>query len=191
MGMDIYDASPVARNVWDKADTYFDAQFGLSLLKIVRINPKELKVYFGGVRGRHLRQNYISMTYEVPGPDGTMQRKRVFPDVDERTSYYRHRSPEGLLFATQFAQPALTVMELAAFKDMESKGLISTEGCFAGHSLGEYAALAAITDFMPFERLLYIVFCRGMTMQVAVERDALNRSNYGMVAVDRSRVFAG
>jgi hypothetical protein len=36
--------------------------------------------------------------------------------------------------------------------------------------------------------LVSVVFYRGLTMQVAVERDAEGRSNYGMCAVNPSRV---
>lgn len=192
MGMDLYETSSVARAIWDKADAYFEAQFGLRITDVVRRNPQEIKIHFGGVRGRMLRQNYMDMKYDVPIPGTTrMEQKRMFPEISAHTTSYTHRCPKGLLFATQFAQPALTIMEVACFKDMQARGVVPEDCCFAGHSLGEYSALAAITDFMPFERLLYIVFCRGLTMQAAVERDALNRSSFGMVAVDPSRVSKG
>ncbi|KAK6086189.1 fatty acid synthase [Seiridium cupressi] len=190
MGMDLYASSSIARSIWDKADAYFITQFGLSILEIVRNNPKEVKVHFGGVKGRMLRQNYLSMYYETPATTahGKPERRPIFPAINERSTSFTHSSPKGLLFATQFAQPALTIMEMAAFKDMQSSGVVDSDCHFAGHSLGEYAALASITDFMPFENLLYLVFCRGMTMQGAVERDDQGRSSFSMVAVDPSRV---
>ncbi|KAI0141938.1 fatty acid synthase [Pestalotiopsis sp. NC0098] len=190
MGMDLYASSPVAKAIWDKADAYFIAQFGLSILDIVRNNPKEIKVHFGGVKGRMLRQNYLSMYYETPAATahGKPERRPIFPSITERSASFTHSSPKGLLFATQFAQPALTIMEMAAFKDMQSSGVVDTNCQFAGHSLGEYSALASIVDFMPFENLLHVVFCRGMTMQGAVERDSKGRSAFSMVAVDPSRV---
>ncbi|KAH6651491.1 fatty acid synthase [Truncatella angustata] len=190
MGMDLYASSAVARSIWDNADAYFITQFGLSILEIVRNNPKEIKVHFGGVKGRMLRQNYLSMYYETPATSthGKPERRPIFPTINEKSTSFTHSSPNGLLFATQFAQPALTVMEMAAFKDMQSSGVVDDNCHFAGHSLGEYAALASITDFMPFENLLYLVFCRGMTMQGAVERDDQGRSAFSMVAVDPSRV---
>ncbi|KAK6822510.1 hypothetical protein PG987_014055 [Apiospora arundinis] len=191
MGMDLYAASPVARALRDKADAYFLAQFGVSILDIVRHNPTEIKVRFGGVRGRMLRQNYMSMHYETPGTsdNNKPERRPMFPEIHERSTSYTHASPKGLLFATQFAQPALTIMEMAVVRDMQAHGVLDLGQChFAGHSLGEFAALASFTDFMPFENLLYFVFCRGMTMQSAVERDGLGRSAFAMVAVDPSRV---
>jgi fatty acid synthase subunit beta, fungi type len=41
---------------------------------------------------------------------------------------------------------------------------------------------------MPVESLVSVVFYRGLTMQVAVERDAAGRSNYSMCAVNPSRI---
>ncbi|KAI0130232.1 acyl transferase domain-containing protein [Xylariales sp. AK1849] len=189
MGMDLYEKSAVARDVWDRCDAYFESQFGFRISTIVRENPTELTVHFGGLRGCILRQNYMNMTYEVPiGSNGTTTRKGLFPEVDKCSTSYRFSYPEGLLFATQFVQPALAIMEIAAFRDLTSRGLIPPEAQFAGHSLGEYVALTAVTDLLPLDKLMYLVFRRGLTMQVSVERDHLNRSSFGMVAVDPSRV---
>ena len=41
---------------------------------------------------------------------------------------------------------------------------------------------------MPIESLVSVVFYRGLTMQVAVERDTEGRSNYSMIAVNPSRI---
>lgn len=188
MGMDLYEWSPVARDIWDCCDNYFESQFGVRLSAIVRENPSEVTVHFGGLRGWILRQNYMAMACDVPDGNGATRRQRLYPGIEENTPSYRHSYPDGLLFATQFAQPALTAMEIAAFKDVMARGLIPPDARFAGHSLGEYAALAALTDFMPLDGPLYVVFCRGLTMQAAVERDARNRSSFGMVAVDPNRV---
>ena len=79
-------------------------------------------------------------------------------------------------------------MEKASFEDMKAKGLVPRDSTFAGHSLGEYSALAALAEVMPIESLVSVVFYRGLTMQVAVERDASGRSNYSMCAVNPSRI---
>jgi len=71
---------------------------------------------------------------------------------------------------------------------MLAKGLIQKDCPFAGHSLGEYAALASIGNVLPIEALVDVVFYRGMTMQSAVPRDPSGRSDYGMCAVNPSRV---
>ena len=151
-------------------------------------NPKELTIHFGGPRGKAIRQNYMSMTFETVSSDGTIKSEKIFKDIDENTTSYTYRSPNGLLSATQFTQPALTLMEKASFEDMRAKGLVQSDSSFAGHSLGEYSALAALADVMPIESLVSVVFYRGLTMQVAVERDEAGRSNYGMCAVNPSRI---
>ena len=79
-------------------------------------------------------------------------------------------------------------MQKALFDDMRSKGLVPEGSKFAGHSLGEYSALAAMANTVPLEQLLSIVFYRGLSMQVAVDRDENGRSEYAMVAINPSRV---
>ena len=128
------------------------------------------------------------MTFETVNADGSTKSEKIFKEVDENTTSYTYMSPTGLLSATQFTQPALTLMEKASFEDMRSKGLVQRDSSFAGHSLGEYSALAALAEVMPIESLVSVVFYRGLTMQVAVERDASGRSNYSMCAVNPSRI---
>lgn len=188
MGMELYATSPVAKEVWDRADRHFIQNYGLSIIDIVKNNPKELTVYFGGPRGKAIRHNYMSMTFETVNADGSIKSEKIFKGIDESTASYTYRSPAGLLSATQFTQPALTLMEKASFEDMRSKGLVQRDSSFAGHSLGEYSALAALADVMPIESLVSVVFYRGLTMQVAVERDEQGRSNYSMCAVNPSRI---
>ncbi|KAI9859104.1 MAG: beta subunit of fatty acid synthetase [Vezdaea acicularis] len=188
MGMELYANSKVAREVWDRADKHFMDNYGFSIINIVKNNPKQLTIYFGGPRGKAIRQNYMSMTFETVASDGTIKSEKIFKEVNENTTSYTYRSPTGLLSATQFTQPALTLMEKASFEDMRIKGLVQRDSSFAGHSLGEYSALAALADVMPIESLVSVVFYRGLTMQVAVERDATGRSNYSMCAVNPSRI---
>lgn len=187
MGMDLYQSSEIARRVWDRADNHFKETYGFSILDIVRNNPTELTIHFGGEKGRRIRNNYSSMIFESI-VDGKLKTERIFKDVKENSTSYTFKASSGLLSATQFTQPALTLMEKASFEDLKSKGLIPSEASFAGHSLGEYAALASLADVMSIESLVEIVFYRGMTMQVAVPRDELGRSNYSMMAVNPSRV---
>ncbi|KAF2422740.1 fatty acid synthase-like protein beta subunit [Tothia fuscella] len=188
MGMELYASSDVAKEVWDRADKHFWDNYGFKITHIVKNNPKELTIHFGGPRGKAIRQNYMSMTFETIAADGSVKSEKIFKEIDESTSSYTYRSPTGLLSATQFTQPALTLMEKASFEDMRAKGLIQEDSSFAGHSLGEYSALAAMAEVMPIESLVSVVFYRGLTMQVAVERDETGRSNYSMCAVNPSRI---
>ncbi|OAP62564.1 fatty acid synthase subunit beta [Fonsecaea erecta] len=188
MGMDLYASSSVARGIWDIADAYFLEHLGVSILNIVRDNPKEIKVHFGGARGRELRRKYMSMQDQVQNAEGKLEPRPLFPTIKEDTIEFTHTSPKGLLFATQFAQPALAIMEMAAFRDMQASGVVDTDFRFTGHSLGEWVALACGTDFLSLEEVLKFFFYRGMTMQGAVERDAFGQSAFSMVAVDPSRM---
>ena len=130
----------------------------------------------------------MAMTFETVNADGSIKSEKIFKEISENTASYTYLSPTGLLSATQFTQPALTLMEKASFEDMRAKGLVQRDSCFAGHSLGEFSALAALSEVMSIESLVSIVFYRGLTMQVAVERDAQGRSNYSMCAINPSRI---
>lgn len=188
MGMDLYNNSPAARAVWEGADKHLLAVYGFSIVDIVKNNPKEKTIHFGGFKGQEIRQRYMDMSYDTMDKDGQIKTLPLFADINNRTPQYTFSHPSGLLFATQFAQIALVVTEKAAFEDMRSKGLVQADSGFAGHSLGEYSALASIADVLPISALVDVVFYRGITMQRAVERDEQNRSNYAMCAVNPSRI---
>ncbi|KAJ1909732.1 fatty acid synthase alpha subunit Lsd1, partial [Mycoemilia scoparia] len=191
MGMDLYAKSDVARTIWDAADSHMLKAYGFSIIDIVRNNPKEKTIHFGGPKGKEMRDNYRSMTYDTVDASGSVKSLPLFPEITETSSFYTFKSPNGLLSSTQFTQPALLLFELAAFSDMQAKQLIQQGAPFAGHSLGEYGALSAVGKFVPVESVVEIGFYRGMTMQVAVERDEQNRSQYGMVAANPARVGGG
>lgn len=169
-------------------NTLSDTLTGFSILKIVRENPKEVTIHFGGPRGRAIREKYMSITVENSGANGEVGPQKIFKDIDESTESYTHRAPDGLLFSTQFAQPALTLMAQASFATIKAKSLIPDGSTFAGHSLGEYAALSAFSECMRIEDLITLVFYRGLTMQLAVERDETGKTNYAMCALNPSRV---
>jgi fatty acid synthase subunit beta len=183
MGMDLYATSEVARNVWDESDRFFSETYGFLISDIVKRNPKQLTVFFGGRRGRQIRENYMKMTVETI--DG--ESERFFTSITSTTTSYTFEHNAGLLFSTEFAQPALTVMERAQFLHLKSQGLVTSRAVFAGHSLGEYTSLSTIGGMMSFQNLLSVVFYRGLTMKSAVKRDALGRSKFAMVAVNPSR----
>jgi len=192
MGMELYSSSGVAKTIWDTADKYLLSQYGFSILRIVRENPKAIELTFGGKAGEAIRHNYMRLSQHVTtkNKDGALvqEDKPLFPDITDQTHKFTFKHPEGLLFATQFSQPALVLMELSAFADMRDKGLITDDCIFAGHSLGEYASLASAASVMTIEALVEVVFLRGITMQNAVARDKSGRSAYAMVAVNTARV---
>ena len=184
----MYNSSPAVRAVWEGADAHLLAVYGFSIVEIVKDNLKEKTIHFGGIKGQAIRQCYMDMTYDTMDKDGHVKTLPLFADIDVRCPKYTFSHPAGLLFATQFAQIALVVTEKAAFEDMRVKGFVQKDCAFAGHSLGEYSALASIADVLHISALVDVVFYRGITMQRAVERDSENRSNYAMCAVNPSRV---
>ena len=185
MGMDRYDENPKVRSVWDVADKYLKQSYGFSIIQIVRENPTSLTIHFGGPQGKRIRENFLKLKTEDPV---TNQLRPLISEIDFNTKSFTFNSPQGLLFATQFSQPALVLVQKAAFQELIDGGFVPDDGVFAGHSLGEYAALASYADVMTVEALVETVFLRGMVMQTAVPRDQFGLSNYAMVAANPSRV---
>ncbi len=99
--------------------------------------------------------------------------RAVFQEVDEALGQDLSRimweGPEDELTLTANAQPALMAVSLAAIRALEAGGLVLKDkvAWVAGHSLGEYSALAAAGTFSVADtaRLLRI---RGNAMQAAV-----------------------
>lgn len=98
--------------------------------------------------------------------------KAVFDEVDdalgENLSALIWEGEQDTLTLTQNAQPALMATSLAAMRALEAEGVKVTDAAFvAGHSLGEYSALAAAGSLSVADaaRLLRI---RGRAMQEAV-----------------------
>jgi len=188
MGMDLYESSEVARSIWDRAEAYMLNNYGFSLMKIVKQNPKEITINFQAEKGTKIRAKYTSLKHTHKGKDGTSIMVPLFPDITDSTETYTFDHPQGLLYQTQFQQPALTLVEKAAFDDMKSKGFVHKDSTFAGHSLGEYSALASVANVLSIEDLVELVFIRGITMQNCVKRNQHGLSNFGMVAVNPTRV---
>ncbi|SDX40541.1 ACP S-malonyltransferase [Roseicitreum antarcticum] len=98
--------------------------------------------------------------------------RAVFDEVDEalgeKLSDLIWNGSADDLTMTANAQPALMAMSLATLRAMEAEGVSVTDAAFvAGHSLGEYSALAAAgaLSIADTARLLRI---RGRAMQDAV-----------------------
>mmetsp|Transcript_17053 Transcript_17053/g.37202 ORF Transcript_17053/g.37202 Transcript_17053/m.37202 type:complete len:3767 (-) Transcript_17053:37-11337(-) len=185
MGMDRYEEKSSAKKVWDTADKHLRAMYGFSILQIVRENPKSLTIHFGGPQGKRIRENYLKISTQDPKTGKSVQ---LIKEITPNTKSFTFRSPEGLLFATQFSQPALVLVQKAAFEELVEGGFVPDDAVFAGHSLGEYAALASFADVMTIKSLVVTVFLRGMVMQNAVPRNSAGKSNYAMVAANPIRV---
>lgn len=99
--------------------------------------------------------------------------RAVFAEVDDALGQKLSRlmwdGPADELILTENAQPALMAVSLAALRALEDKGCTLSErvAYVAGHSLGEYSALAAAGSLSVADtaRLLKV---RGKAMQEAV-----------------------
>lgn len=163
---------------------------GFSLSDIVKRNPTTLTVNFSSRQGTRVRESYLAAQSILEDCD-PQDRRVLFEGLHARSRSFTFRHEEGMLSMTQFAQPAILVLERAAFEHLRSLGRVPRSACFAGHSLGEFAALGCMTEVWSLRAALRTVFIRGTLMQVAVPRDARGRSGFGMAAVDPSRVRAG
>jgi [acyl-carrier-protein] S-malonyltransferase len=100
--------------------------------------------------------------------------RRLFEEVDEALSQNLSRlmfeGPEGELMLTENAQPALLAASLAVIRVLESDAgfdIARQAAYVAGHSLGEYSALAA-SGALPVAEVARLVKRRGQAMQKAV-----------------------
>ena len=91
--------------------------------------------------------------------------------------------PQGVLFLTQFTQVAMACLGVAQIAEMQEAHALNQRAFFAGHSVGEYNALAAYAAVLSLENVVEIVYQRGLTMHRLVERDEHGNSNYGLAAL--------
>ncbi|NNH73777.1 type I polyketide synthase [Nocardia uniformis] len=99
---------------------------------------------------------------------------------------YRH--PQGVLHLTQFTQVAMATLGVAQVAELRESGAFVEGAMLAGHSVGEYNALAAVAGVLPLEAVLEVVFQRGSAMHELVPRDAQGRSDYRMAAIRPSQI---
>ena len=99
--------------------------------------------------------------------------REVFQSVDEALGQHLSRlmweGPEDELTLTENAQPALMAVSLAMARTLEEEFNIGVDGVayVAGHSLGEYSALAAARS-ISLEAAARLLKLRGEAMQRAV-----------------------
>jgi [acyl-carrier-protein] S-malonyltransferase len=100
--------------------------------------------------------------------------RRVFEEIDEalsqRLSRIMFEGPESVLTLTENAQPALMAVSLAVVRTLiaeTGRSLESLVGFVAGHSLGEYSALAA-AGALSLGDAARLLRQRGLAMQEAV-----------------------
>ena len=111
--------------------------------------------------GRELAESFVSA-------------REVFQEVDEALSQNLSKlmweGPQEDLTLTENAQPAIMAVSLAVIRTLEKQGgfkLADKAAFVAGHSLGEYSALAAAGTF-DLSDTARILKLRGQAMQRAV-----------------------
>jgi [acyl-carrier-protein] S-malonyltransferase len=95
--------------------------------------------------------------------------RRTFEEADDALgfaiSHLCFNGPEERLKLTEFTQPAIFTVSIAAQRVLAEKGV--TPSYVAGHSLGEYSADVA-SGVISFADAVRTVRCRGQFMQAAV-----------------------
>ena len=106
--------------------------------------------------------------------DASPVARAVFEEVDDALGFHLSRlmweGPEDQLTLTENAQPAIMAVSIAALRVLESEGnmVLADKAAFvAGHSLGEYTALAAAGS-MGLTQTARLLRLRGQSMQAAV-----------------------
>jgi [acyl-carrier-protein] S-malonyltransferase len=114
----------------------------------------------------------VGMGGDLAGAFGTA--RDVFQEVDEalkqNLSKLMREGPESDLVLTENAQPALMAVSVAVARILEKDGgkpLSALASHVAGHSLGEYSALAA-TGALKLADAARLLKLRGQSMQRAV-----------------------
>ena len=65
--------------------------YGLSIIELVKENPKEKTIHCGGIKGQTICQRYMDMTYNMMDKDGNVKMLPLFADIDVRTPKYTFR----------------------------------------------------------------------------------------------------
>jgi [acyl-carrier-protein] S-malonyltransferase len=95
--------------------------------------------------------------------------RAVFEEADRvlgfSISQLCFEGPEDALKQTEYQQPAILTISIAAYRALEKRGI--TPEITAGHSLGEYSALVA-AGALEFSTAVKLVRQRGRYMQEAV-----------------------
>lgn len=114
----------------------------------------------------------VGMGYALAAAFGSA--RRLFEEVDDalaqNLSQLMFEGPESQLVLTENAQPALMAASLAVMQVLEAEGPLSLTrdvAFVAGHSLGEYSALAAARALSVADGA-HLLKLRGRAMQEAV-----------------------
>jgi [acyl-carrier-protein] S-malonyltransferase len=119
--------------------------------------------------------------------------RQTFEEADDALGFaiseLCFNGPEEQLKLTEFTQPAIFTVSIAAQRVLAEKGV--TPSYVAGHSLGEYSANVA-AGVLSFADAVRTVRCRGRFMQEAVPAgEGAMAAVLGMSSEDAAKVCAG
>ena len=117
--------------------------------------------------------------------------KQLFMEAEEALGLPLRRlcfsGPEAELKLTEYTQPAILTVSIAALRVLESESSVKPV-CVAGHSLGEYSALVSV-GALAFRDAVKVVRERGRLMQEAVPPgEGLMAVVLGLTSQDVQRV---
>ncbi|PCJ20565.1 MAG: [acyl-carrier-protein] S-malonyltransferase [Candidatus Cloacimonadota bacterium] len=119
--------------------------------------------------------------------DSSSSCKELYKKMDDTLGFKLSElcfcGPEDQLQLTFNTQPAIVGTSYALAREMIQKGV--EPYCVAGHSVGEYTALA-ISEALPFETLLQLVRLRGQLMDEACP--AGTGSMAALIGMDKEKV---
>lgn len=147
-------SDPAVAAVWDRMKERMMCNFGVSLQEIIQENPKKVMTFTKAFE--------VDSVCKRPCTEALNTREST-----PRTHAISHA--EGVMQYTFFTQPCVLAAQMLAFTKLQKDyPLICNKkiACIAGHSLGEFTALAALGVFSP-ETAVDLTFKRGLLMEEA------------------------
>jgi malonyl CoA-acyl carrier protein transacylase len=147
-------SDPAVAEVWSRMKERMKCNFGVCIQEIIQENPKKVMVTSGAFQ--------VEEVCKHPCTDLLLTKESA-----PRTHSISH--VEGVLQYTFFTQPCVLAAQLLAFTKLQQdypQVLNEQIECLAGHSLGEFTALAALGVFSP-ETAVDLTFKRGLLMEEA------------------------
>lgn len=143
---------PSVSRLWNCCTECCRRNFGLSLQEVMQENPLRTKILQNALDASSVCRRSCREVQNFPESSGGP------------TTFLSH--PSGVMHFTFLTQPCMLAAQLIAVEYLQSKNphYIEQFSCIAGHSLGEFSALAALGVFSP-EVAMDLTYKRGLLME--------------------------